>query len=330
MADEAGNLYGTSSYGGIGYNGLNSQTGYGTVFKVLANGDIITLHSFTGGSDGSNPGYGLTWGMDGNLYGVTAFGGASNNGTIFRISRDGNLTNLHTFNGYNGSRPIHPLCVAQDGHLYGTTYLGGNGYQTPPPFATGAGTVFRISTNGDFSMILQFGGTNGFAPHSKLMAMEDGNLYGTSSEGGATYNAPFSIGDGSIFCLRTNGTLSMVHSFSSSINQGARSPMGGVVQGNDGRLYGTTFVGGVHGYGTVFRISVPMSPILQSPVLTNNNLLLTWSSVAEQTYQLQYTTNLLLPAWFDLGSVTIATNGTMSASDAISGPQRFYRVVVLP
>jgi uncharacterized repeat protein (TIGR03803 family) len=112
-----GNFYGTTAGDG--------QFGDGTVFKITTNGTLTTLHSFAGGSDGSFPSAGLVQGGDGNLYGTTAYGGTSNDGTVFQITTNGALMILVSFNGTNGANPGAALVEGTDDNLYGTTQNGG-------------------------------------------------------------------------------------------------------------------------------------------------------------------------------------------------------------
>ncbi len=133
-----GCLYGTTSDGG--------SNSVGTVFKVTTNGVMTTLFAFGGGGfnqstiytneDGAFPSAGVTLGPDGDFYGTTKSGGAAGVGTVFKITTNGVLTTLVTFNGPNGSQPLAPLTLAIDGNLYGTTSSGGT---------YGSGTVFELA-----------------------------------------------------------------------------------------------------------------------------------------------------------------------------------------
>ena len=135
------------------------------------------------------------------------------------------------------------------------------------------------------------------------------------------------------------GALTTLYSFGSIVSTNfipldGASPAAGLVQGRDGNLYGTTSAGGTVSdpdWGTVFKISVPMTPVMQPPTQTSGVLRITWSSVAGQAYKMQFNTSLREANWTDLGGTNVATNGTMSAFDD-SGfvLQRFYRVVLLP
>jgi uncharacterized repeat protein (TIGR03803 family) len=123
-----GNLYGTTNGGGA--------FDVGTVFKLDSAGTLTTLHSFTGGSDGSYPYAALIQGTDGSVYGTTSAGGVSGFGTIFKLDSAGTLTTLHSFVGGDGANPLASLMQAADGSFYGTTLQGG---------PTGGGTVFRLT-----------------------------------------------------------------------------------------------------------------------------------------------------------------------------------------
>jgi len=226
-----GNLYGTTVGGGT--------NGYGTVFQVSTGGLLNPLHWFTNG-DGAYPYAGLIQASDGNLYGTTEGGGTNGNGTVFRISTGGAFTPLHSFTGINdGAYPYAGLIQASDGYLYGTASQGGTN--------KGYGTVFRISTNGAFTLLYTFTGTNdGGYPNGSLIQAGDGYLYGTTYQGGTN-------GGGTVFQISTNGFLTTLYSFTGG-NDGAYS-YASLVQASNGWLYGTTSEGGAYGNGTVFQIS---------------------------------------------------------------------------
>ena len=126
---------------------------------------------------------------------------------------------------------------------------------------------------------------------------------------------------------RTNGTLTSLYCFTNG-NDG-NCPFGGLVQGSDGNFYGTTGAGGVDGKGTVFRLTIV--PEFQASTLTNGKLNLTWSTERGGVYQLQCNSDLSSTNWTCLGSPFSATGATISTTDVITnGPQRFYRLVLLP
>lgn len=174
-----GHLYGTTTYGG--------QFNAGTVFRVSPKGVLTTLMSFEGGGQGDGPFGGLTLGPDGHLYGVTTLGGAHNNGTIFRITRQGAFTLLHSFDGAGtGSRPYSPLTTGRDGKLYGTANQGGTWDR---------GTAYSITTVGQFQLLANFDAfSNVNFPMGRLLETEDGVFLGLSHAGAF----------GSVYELRTN------------------------------------------------------------------------------------------------------------------------------
>jgi uncharacterized repeat protein (TIGR03803 family) len=135
VRDGDGNLYGTTIYGG-------QAGGYGTVFKISAAGKLTLLHSFSGNPDGVNPYGALVQDRSGNLYGTTFHGGTNGYGTVFKVTKAGKLTVLHSFNyAPDGANPIGGLILDKQGNLYGTTSSGGD---TSCGF-NGCGTVFEIT-----------------------------------------------------------------------------------------------------------------------------------------------------------------------------------------
>src|SRR5208282_5960449 len=113
-----GNFYGTTQQGGT--------NGYGTVFKISTNRALTSLYSFTLGNNGGYPDAGLVQGSDGNFYGTTEYGGTNTLGTVFKISTNGVLISLYSFNGgSDGANPNAGLVQGSDGNFYGTTSTGG-------------------------------------------------------------------------------------------------------------------------------------------------------------------------------------------------------------
>ena len=229
-----GNFYGTTASGGAFIQG--------TVFRMTPSGAITVLHSFNSFfSEGAVPLAGLVQGGDGNFYGTTAFGGAHFKGTVFKIDATGSLTTLHSFSGSpgEGANPIAALVQGSDGNFYGTTASGGEHFQ---------GTVFRITPAGGITVLHSFSGypSEGGVPFAGLVQGSDGNFYGTTALGGAHFK-------GTVFKIDATGSLTTLHSFSGSPNDGA-NPVAGLVQGSDGNFYGTTAFGGAHFKGTVFNI----------------------------------------------------------------------------
>jgi len=257
-----GNLYGTTTYGGVGSN-CASQDGCGTVFRITLDGTLTTLYSFcflAGCADGANPGGALIQASDGNLYGTTMNGGAGA-GTVFRITPSGTLTTLYNFCSQShctdGENPQSTLVQASDGDLYGTTPNGGAG---------DAGTIFKISLNGAFANIhsfcLQAPCADGTNPMAGLVQASDGNLYGITLLGGNGLNA-------TIFRISPAGMLTVLYTFCTQDacedGQTGEIPQGGLVQATDGKFYGTTSGGGAYGNnGTVFSLSVGLGPFVKT------------------------------------------------------------------
>jgi len=223
-----------------------------------------SLLSFDG-TDGANPYFlSLIQGIDGNLYGTTWLGGnlncnaPSGCGTIFRITTEGALKTLYRFDdGADGANPFAGLVLATNGNFYGTTSSG----------TTGGGTVFRITAGGKLTTLHSFVGppTEGDLPQAGLVQAADGNLYGTTYQGGANQaacnsNQTLDVACGTVFKITLGGKLTTLYSFctQSGCADGVW-PTGSLVQGTDGNLYGTTFVGGSeacgYGCGTVFKIT---------------------------------------------------------------------------
>jgi len=228
-----GNFYGTTSSGG---------TGYGTFVKITPSGTMTALYSFcarTGCTDGAYP-QGVILGTDGNFYGTTAGGGATGNGTVFHITSAGALTVLHSFDGSDGDEPLGGVIQSPNNHFYGTTEYGG---------ANNGGTIFEISATGIVSTLHSFDGLDGQIPLGSLLRASDGNFYGTTKLGGANAG-------GTVFQLSAAGVLTTLYSFCAEpLCSDGEGPYGGLVQGADGNLYGTTNSGGTSGNGTVFEIT---------------------------------------------------------------------------
>src|SRR5215471_4093951 len=129
IRDSNGNLYGTTSRGGMGF-------GFGTIYKIDATGQFTTLHTFAGGAQGDRPLAGLVRDSAGNLFGTCFEGGSYNAGTVFMFSATGVFRMLHEFNVFDGENPQGALTMDDSGILYGTTNVGGLGHW---------GTVFKIS-----------------------------------------------------------------------------------------------------------------------------------------------------------------------------------------
>jgi uncharacterized repeat protein (TIGR03803 family) len=226
-----GNLFGTTSNGGASSNG--------TVFKITLGGVESVLHSFTGGAtDGSMPLAGLVQGGDGNFYGTNSSGGASNSGNFIKITPAGIETALYSFNsGPEGQSPVG-LIQASDGNFYGTTSVGGT---------SGNGTVFKVTSGGVETALYSFaGGTSDGRYPASLIQGSDGNFYGTTALGGTS-------NEGTVFKITPAGAETELYSFAGGTD--GSQPQAALTQGVDGNFYGTSVAGGVHGSGTVFKIT---------------------------------------------------------------------------
>jgi len=245
-----GNFYGTT-IGGSPY-----WYGNGTIFRVTTNGTLTNLVTFTILNNNYTRAS-MTLGNDGNFYGTTELGGNNNlnsnlgGGTIFQMTTNGSLTDLVSFNGTNGAEPWAGLTLGNDGNFYGTTFFGGS-YTNLDDSYSGGGTIFRVTTNGTLTMLVSFNGTNGANPLDALTLGSDGNFYGTTEVGSSNGDTLFNNGDGTVFKVTTNGTLTTLVYFNGT--NGAE-PWAGLALGNDGNFYGTTAYGGSNNLGTVFQVT---------------------------------------------------------------------------
>ncbi|MGB8886054.1 MAG: choice-of-anchor tandem repeat GloVer-containing protein [Candidatus Korobacteraceae bacterium] len=249
VRDGAGNLYGTTASGGI--------HAFGTVFELKPNGSggwtETVLHSFNiDTADGANPYAGLILDGAGNLYGTTLNGGISE-GTVFELSpqQNGSWTESmiypFNFNGTDGGNPAYGALIGDGaGNLYGTASAAG---------AYDSGVLFELSPNGSGGwtekVVHNFGlSTDGSGPDSGLVFDAAGNLYGTNVAGGI-HNS------GTAFELSPDGsggwTEKVLHSFGNGTD--GKYPFDSLVIDRLGNLYGTTYRGGIHNYGTVFELS---------------------------------------------------------------------------
>lgn len=282
FVDDSGEIYGTTPYGG---SSSEPFSGAGTVFRLAADGSHSILHAFDGvdggfpyagvirdGSgtlygatfasvfklapdgthtvvqsfdDGSTPSGRLVFDGSGNLYGTTQTGGSFGSGSVFKLTADDTLTVLHSFTGGDdGLLPFAGVVFDTSGNLYGTTIAGG---------ASGYGTVFKLAPDGALAILHSFtGGSDGTLPYGALAVDGSGNIYGTTYYGGAPSPDPFS-GPGTVFKIATDGTHTVIHTFTESDGTG---PSARVVLDGNGYLYGTTQLGGPRGGGVVFRMSL--------------------------------------------------------------------------
>jgi uncharacterized repeat protein (TIGR03803 family) len=260
-----GNIYGTADGGGA--------LGYGTVYQITPSGTFTLLHTFSG-TDGAAPLQGsLVRGADGNLYGTTFTGGAYGLGTVFEVTPGGVFTLIYSFSGgtSNGNGPSG-LLQGSDGNFYGTTQNGG---------AFNEGILFRVSYTGTFTLIHSFSQatTDGFnAQGSNLIQGSDGNIYGTTDQGGT--NGSFG-GFGIIYSITPSGVFTQLYSFKGATADGSFS-VNGLTQGTDGSYYGLCSQGGANGFGTIFKF-VPSSAGLTAPVVSVSAVNTNYGSTAPVT-----------------------------------------------
>ncbi len=241
-----GLLYGTAKYGGTDNDG--------TVFVATPpTGVATTLAEITGGLAGIYPQSDLIQANDGNFYGTAAQGGTNNLGTFFQVTPAGVLTTLYSFTGgTDGSRPLRGVVQGADGAFYGVSNQGGT---------YGGGAIFRIAVTGTTATVTSLYNfvplvADGSNPLGNLTLASDGNFYGTAAAGGAN-------GDGIIYRVTPTGGYTLLYNFADGTDGG--SPVGGLTQGNDGYLYGTT--AGQNGSdGTIFRINAGLASPVPQPV----------------------------------------------------------------
>ncbi len=263
-----GNFYGTTAAGGAN-SCLGAANFCGTVFKITPAGVETVLYSFgASAADGWEPNA-LMQASDGNFYGTTSVGGANSCagysnycGTIFKITPAGVETVFYSFGASpsDGVAPQGSLIQASDGNFYGTTASGGANTYCNNPNGCG-GTVFRITPAGIESILHSFPASpsDGNGPSPVLIQARNGNLYGTTYTGGANSLGPY--GDGSVFEITLAGIETVLYSFGGSASAGA-DPGAGLIQANDGNLYGVTSSGGLiqtqsavlENTGTVFKL----------------------------------------------------------------------------
>jgi uncharacterized repeat protein (TIGR03803 family) len=275
IADANGNLFGTTTEGGA-----HGNSPAGTVFEIAktARGHAsthTTLYSFctqTNCTDGYQPYAGLIADANGDLFGTTAFGGNSTNcpgtigcGTVFEIAKTARgyantPTTLVSFGGTDGYEPLAGLIADANGNLFGTTYQGG---------AYGHGAVFEIAKTASGyastpTTLVSFGGTDGASPVAGLIADANGNLFGTTSEGGTH-------GWGTVFEIAKTAsgyasTPTISYSFCAETNcTDGQRPVAGLIADANGSRFGTTSEGGAHGDGTVFEIAKTASGYASTP-----------------------------------------------------------------
>jgi uncharacterized repeat protein (TIGR03803 family) len=245
VMDKKGNLYGTDS--------VNGDYGQGYVFEVDTNGKFSKLHSFSG-NDGISPEGDLTIDKRGNIYGMTYegggldeefCGGASGGGVIYKITHKGKFSVLAALTTESGCSPqVNGLLLDKDGNLFGVGTRGGTIDGQPSNY----GTIFELTSAGELKALYNFtSGKEGSNPQGKLVEDHQGNLYGTTMNGGKVGQYP--AGEVFRFVPETGKLTVLSHGDGFGVK-------GGVTVGPYNRIYGTTYDGGDQNCdcGTVFLV----------------------------------------------------------------------------
>ena len=175
--DSAGNLYGTTAYGG---------GGAGVVYRVTPGGQQTVLHSFNG-ADGDSPQGFVALDKEGNVYGTTLSGGAFNQGVLYKVNASGGFIILHTFvYDATGGEPFAGPTLDSGGNLYGSTSAGGD-FTCSKSYPSGCGVVYEFNTAGIYTVLHTFEGgvTDGAIPEGEVLLDSKGDIYGTAPIGGA-------------------------------------------------------------------------------------------------------------------------------------------------
>jgi uncharacterized repeat protein (TIGR03803 family) len=232
-----GALYGLTGQGG--------GAAIPTIYKMTSAGTesvayLTDVLQYPGSPSTEQPSGSLLLASDGNFYVVIITG----RGSILRVGPSGALAVLYTFDPQDTSTgdaswPVS-LMQANDGNLYGLSYLGG---------ANGCGTIFKLTLGGTETILYSFAcsSTPSNSGQSRLIQASDGALYGLSIPGTST-------GATTVFKITLDGTYSTVYTFGATSGDGLE-PFAGLMQASDGSFYGTTASGGVHNYGTVFKVT---------------------------------------------------------------------------
>ena len=223
--DKAGNIFGTTIFGGNG----PCQFGCGSVYRLDTAGTVRVLHNFAGGSEGTQPFGPLVRDAAGNLFGIAKQGGdlacpefpQIGCGTVFKLS-NGVLTILHTFHGgLDGATPQPGLLLDASGNLFGAAGAGGN---------SGNGLIFKISSTGTYTVLHRFTSTEGKTPNGSLVVDAAGNFFGTAQTGGAN-------GLGTVYRLTPAGRVTVLHAFTGDLD--GAFPLAGLIRDPAGNLFGT-------------------------------------------------------------------------------------------
>ena len=232
VQDASGNLWGTTQFEGVS-NPQCFGPGCGTLFKLGPEFKLTTYALKGPPNDGYWPTASLVPGPGGNLYGTTLFGGAQNEGTVYRVSaKTGQVTILHSFDLATGDAANPGSLLLSGGKIYGIA---------GPAGSFSGGTVFELDNTGE-SIFFNFG--LAYNPAGNLLRDSIGNFYGQAGTTDAT---------GILYKLDTANNLTVLHFFGGFPIDGDNST--GMVPDGHGNLYGITFGGGTTGAGTIFKLT---------------------------------------------------------------------------
>ncbi len=304
-----GNFYGSTLMGG--------DDGDGNIFCVTPDGRLTNLYSFTNGIDGGFVTNALTFGADGNIYGVTQTGGASQKGSVFRLTTNGVCSTIYSFTGTTDGSGPNDLLLGADGSFYGTTR-----HSMLRTFQF-YGVVFNVTTNEAFNLLYTQNSADGHYPAAGLVAGNDGNFYGTCEFGGINNN------NGTVFRITAAGTPLSLVNFDGS-DEGAH-PETPLTLGADGNLYGTTSTGGPGGNGTVFRLSATAAPqITTQPaaqtafVSSTVNFSVAVFGAQPLYYQWQFNSNNLA----DGGNISGSSSRVLTLANLATNNAGTYSVII--
>ena len=338
VRDAKGNLYGTTRDGGA-YN-------YGAIFKVDKTGAETVLYSFPfEWNHASVP----VMDAQGNLYGTTKDGGAYNNGTVFMLNTSNVFSVLYSFTGgTDGSVPDAGLLLDAQGNLYGATDIGGD-LACESPDGNGCGTLFKLDTSNNESVLYSFtGGADGYGPGG-LTRDTQGNLYGKSGGGDLACNPP--NGCGMVFEVDTTGNETVLYSFTGTGGDGM-GPDSPILRDAKGNLYGNTGEGGnlscttgpggngqtLYGCGTVFKltpekVTKTTTTLTSAPNPSNYGQAVTFTAVVTpappdgETVSFMKAKTVLGTGSLSGGTATFVTStlkvGTTSVTAAYGGDSNF-------
>ena len=268
----SGLLFGTTA--GLALSNNIFPGGMGSIYRMSQVGAFSVLYRFGTQTndlgqplDGASPRATPVCPAGDMIYGTTFQGGSFGYenggvgyGTVFKIQTNGaSFSVLHSISGNDGANPT-ALIIGADQLLYGVTSFGGANTTVQTNGATGYGTIFQITTNGDFTSLYSFGtllgsdGTplDGSQPNSIFQA-SNGVLYGTAAAGG-------SHGRGTFFSITTNGSFTLLYTFGTISNAAGLAldgdtPNGALMQGADANFYGVTQFGNPTNAGTIYRMT---------------------------------------------------------------------------